>query len=350
MAWAHGITAFLCFLGVGLLVIVLFDPRNKEANSLLVVVVTAGLIVSVYAFIFTYKLVLNPPKIGRSRTRPRHWLFRWASAYRRFQRKRWTAAFEKLRQEREAAERNEHKVETVNTEAAVEDMRLARSYLDDWMNAKGGIKEAKKSDLSFAAKYVAVARTKDPNAKLIIEDKQSKEPQSYTQDDLAAETLFYESQYHSGENADEQNLKKARDILRQALTYKPESIQYREHLADVFINLHDKNSALHVAYQALRIAPYDLRARKLLDRVDAAEQTYPAPNTELTGGLTTAAGSIGMFGGFVFTIAGMFAGYATLGVLIFIAGAVTYFIGTQMTAAFIFQKVMENQLRKQGGK
>ena len=48
-------------------------------------------------------------------------------------------------------------------EGAIEDMRLANSYLEDWVAKNGN------HVLGLAAQYIQLARTKDPNAKLTVQ-------------------------------------------------------------------------------------------------------------------------------------------------------------------------------------
>jgi len=59
----------------------------------------------------------------------------------------------------------------IDTEGAIEDMRLARSYMDEWYEKKG----APASHISFAAKYIEQARAKDPDAKLAVPSEKEKD-------------------------------------------------------------------------------------------------------------------------------------------------------------------------------
>jgi tetratricopeptide (TPR) repeat protein len=308
-----------------------------------VVVISPVIAIGIYVFALVYRLFVKDESQPKRMSFTRR-LFRWGSAYRRLHRKIMEKRVESARRKELA---KQTPVEIINTEAAIEDMRLARSYLDDWLKDKE-IKDSKKALLSFAAKYIQVARTKDPNARLVVQD--PKEPETYTQDDLAAETLFYESQYLSGEKARKRSLAKARDILQQALTYKPESVQYREHLADVFLNLHDKASAMKVAYEALRNAPYDLQARKLLDRIDAAPATTPPSPIDGTtvAGAIAAIGALAMLGGLIVFFMGIFGGYAGNGIALFVLGAIATFVGNLMQNSFLLRKAIDDQTRKRG--
>jgi tetratricopeptide (TPR) repeat protein len=157
---------------------------------------------------------------------------------------------------------------TSQSEEAVEDMRLARSYLKDW--------EDKATDdvLSFAAKHLQSARAKDSNAKLTVEVKIDGKTDllTYSIDDLAGTTLYYQAQMYHRPN-DRESLRQARDTLKTAIEYSPYAIDIRARLADVFLDLHDKKSALAVAKEAVASFPRDLDARKLLDRIEAAPST-----------------------------------------------------------------------------
>jgi|SRR5579862_6636331 len=150
-------------------------------------------------------------------------------------------------------------------EAAIEDMRLAQSYLDDWQLNKNN------HVLGLAAEYIEIARSKDPNATVVVELK----GKEYTRDlnDLAGNVLFYQSQIHSYRDAPEKELKQARDLLQRALQYCPYSSQFREQLAKIHLNLHDKQSALAVANELLAAQPKSLEARKLADFVRTAPET-----------------------------------------------------------------------------
>ena len=158
---------------------------------------------------------------------------------------------------------------TPDPEGAIEDMRLAHSYLQDWEN------KATDDVLSHAAKYLELARTKDPTAKLTVEAKVDGkiEALTYSIDDLAGRTLFYRAQTQYDPN-DRKTLERARDTLKKAIEYAPYSIQFRAKLADVFLDLHDKESALAVAKEAASVNPKNLDARKLLDRIEAAPTTH----------------------------------------------------------------------------
>lgn len=347
MVSARVVLIFATYAACAAVLIVPFvRPMTQEQYTVFVIAVVSALgsiFLAVYLGRFLRRLISKLPK---SRLRL---FFKWASAYRRLHRaqvaKLAQAVEEQQKAEKEKAEANKPKIET---EAAVEDLRLARSYLDDWLKDEKVVLGAKKHLLTFAAQYVGLARKKDPNAQVVIEDK--KEVTSYTVDDLAGETLFYESQYHSGEHATPESLRQAKDILQQALTYQPGNVQYREHLADVFLNLHDRNSALQVAYQALRDAPYDLRARKLLDRIEAAPGTRPPPAMSgmAGGGLLAATGALAMGGGVIWFFVGLFSGGADAAVAVFILGVACFFIGKHLETRYIFQKALENQLRKRG--
>ena len=174
-----------------------------------------------------------------------------------------------LEAERAAAARD-----AFDPEGAIEDMRLAHSYLEDWLTNKGD------HVLGLAAQYIESARTKDPNAKLATEIKKGEnkgEVLTYTLNELAGTTLFYQSQLHSYTDAPRKDLVRARNLLTRAIAYDPYTVQFRRHLVDVHLNLHNKQRALAVAGEALASDPKNLDARKLLDHVQNAPETSP-PN------------------------------------------------------------------------
>jgi len=154
-------------------------------------------------------------------------------------------------------------------------MRLARSYLDDWYKEKSGGQHL----LSFASKYLEQATAKDPSAKLLTENNKG-EPIALTIDDLAGEVLCSQSTYYTYEGAEKKALLKGRDLLRKAIEYVPYSIYYRSRLGDVFLNLHDKQSALAVAREAVQVNPKNLDARK----APRPHRSCPVTETNLASG------------------------------------------------------------------
>ena len=206
---------------------------------------------------------------------------------------------------------------TDGTKAAIEDLR------HDWRT------DGDKGTLSLAARYIESARDKDPSAKLTVTE--NKETLTYTVDEIAGEALFYESQVYSSPTSNRDSLEKARSILRNALTYAPYSIQYREHLADVLLNLHDKTGALKVAQEALEIDPKGLGARKLFDRIESAPVTEAPTYLQSNPDVLMIIGSLMAFGGIVWFVIGLFNGTAAVGVFVAVAGFVVQFVGKVMT-------------------
>jgi tetratricopeptide (TPR) repeat protein len=185
-----------------------------------------------------------------------------------------------------AAQRKQSALDLTNTlpvtfdpEAAVQDMRMAHSYLQDWENSKGNSQTV----LGHAARYIRLAAAKDPNAKLTVEEKG--EPFTYTIDDLSGIALFYEGQGYVYEGAKAEQLERAREVFEKAIAYRPFSVQIRSHLADVFLNLYDKESALRVAQEAVAAMPRNIDARKLLDRIEAAPERSPPTMMETNPGM-----------------------------------------------------------------
>jgi hypothetical protein len=217
---------------------------------------------------------------------------------------------------------------------AIEDLRLVYSYLEDWENKKGGL-----DVLAFAAKYIAKARQKDSNAKLVIDTKD--EPLILSLDDLSGRTLFYEGQHYASNKSDKASLTRAADILRRAIAYQPYSIQIREHLANVYLDLHDKKTAVAVAMDALESSPTDLNARKLFDRIEAAPITRPPPRFQgLDVGCVLPLIMLALIGFAIYSLfQGEFSAAFTLIVIALILGGILRFVeGDRM-----FRKALEHE-------
>jgi tetratricopeptide (TPR) repeat protein len=229
-----------------------------------------------------------------------------------------------------------------DTQGAIEDMRLAKSYLDDWKEKK----DAPRSNLSFAARYLAQARAKDPDAKLVL-DEGKDDPAIYTQDDLSADALFFEAQLHLRTGATKKELKQARDIIKKALAYTPYSVLYLSTLADVYLDLHDKPSALAAAQEALRLNPKSLDARKLLDRIEAAPHTQPPGFAQTNPDLIVILGILLVVGGGIAAVMSMF-GKKTEGLsfILFVLGGAIWYYGRRMEDAKMFDRAYAEELRK----
>jgi hypothetical protein len=237
-----------------------------------------------------------------------------------------------LQAEREAEEARKR----YDPQGAIEDMRLAHSYLQDWEKEKN---VDKLDVLAFAAKYIAKARQKDPNAKLIVETQEGEDVLSL--DDLSGRTLFYEGQHYATFRDDKNKLTKAVDILRTAIAYKPYSIQFRQHLADVYLNLHDKKNALLVARDALEASPTDLEARKLFDRIEAAPVTRPPPRFQgIDAGCVLPLIMLALVGFMIYNLfQGEFSAAFTLLVIALILGGILRFIERDR----MFRKALEHE-------
>lgn len=224
-----------------------------------------------------------------------------------------------------------------DTEGAVEDMRLAHSYLEDWAADKGH------HVLAFAAKYIEEARAKDRDAKLTVEIKSGPdagETIAYSQDELAGMALFYESQAYNIRDAEANDLVKAAELLERAIAYDPASIQYRRHLADVHLNLHDKSAALAVAEQALAVNPKSLEARKLNDYVETAPVTRP-PSPVSGSGIFTAL----MVGLMLFGIIALFSGNFSAAFGLWVVAAILGWFGRMAMSHELIVKAMDEQAR-----
>ncbi len=190
----------------------------------------------------------------------------------------------------------------LDTNGAVEDMRLARSYIDDWYE-----KPADSSVLSFAASYIEKARQKDPDAKLVIPSKNKDEdPDFYSQNELAGEVLYLEALVGYEPTAPRDSLIRTAQTLKRAIAFSPYSIVYRSKLADVYLNLYDRQSALAVAHEALSANPTILDARKLVDRIEAAPDLTPPTFFERNPDALPPIGILMIAGGVVLFVYGAF--------------------------------------------
>ena len=148
--------------------------------------------------------------------------------------------------------------------------------IDDWYD-----KKATDGALSYAAKYVEQARRKDPSARLPVERKKGDVTDLDSLDDMAGEVLCCQALSQYKPTASRESLLGVVATLKKALEYSPHSIFYRAKLADVYLDLHDKFSALDVAEDAVKTNPNNLNARKLLDKIQAAPITRPETDPEL---------------------------------------------------------------------
>ncbi|MGA8611695.1 MAG: hypothetical protein WB760_08235 [Xanthobacteraceae bacterium] len=285
--------------------------------------------------------------------RTRNFIRRKTEEYKKYREDQRQLAKEQAAREAEAARVRETEMATKSAtaaraaydpEAAIEDMRLAHSYLEDWVAKNGN------HVLGLAAQYIQHARNKDPNAKLTVQKTKGEnkgESVTYSLDELAATTLFYQSQLYSYTDAPPVNLQRARDLLKRAITYLPYSVQYRRHLAEVYLNLHDKPNALAVAEEAVSILPKDLDARKLRDFVRIAPETHAPTILETNPGFVFF--SIGLV---IFVIGiiclgnGIFGLAFALIVLALIAGGVGHFLKQDK----MIQKAMDKNARDEANK
>lgn len=159
-----------------------------------------------------------------------------------------------------------------DTEGALDDMRMARSHIDDWLD------ETDKSGLRLATPFIYSALEKDPDARLVVEKKHGGKMESfvYTPKTIAAESLTIEAgiilDIYGGKQYKEQyqrkRLEEARDVLLKALSYNPTSLYVRDRLAHTYYYLRSGEDALRTAEEAVREAPPgDIEARKLRDRI-----------------------------------------------------------------------------------
>ena len=142
---------------------------------------------------------------------------------------------------------------------------------------------------------------------------------------------------------------KARTILERALSYVPTSIQYRSHLADVYLNLHDKDQALAVAQEAVDISPRNLDARKLLDRVETAPVTSAPTYLEENPGSLVMVATLMITAGVIALVASIFGNYGGLAGWLLVGGGALWFYGRSKEKQQIFDQAIAHQKRKNKG-
>ncbi len=217
-------------------------------------------------------------------------------------------------------------------------MRLARSYLDDWYHNK-----AADGALSYAAKYVEQARRKDPSARLPVERKKGDATNLDSLNDMAGEILYCQALSQYEPTAPRERLLRVVTTLNKALEYTPYSISCRAKLADVYLNLHDKQSALRIAQDAVKISPINLDARKLLDKIEAAPITRPETDPELL----VLLGILGMITAVCLIIASMFVrNLEGLSFVLLVGGFIVWMIGRARSRHQLFRKALAEQKRK----
>ena len=225
-------------------------------------------------------------------------------------------------------------------------MRLARSYLDDWYE-----KSAERSALSFAASYIEKARGKDPDAKLVVPTKnKDDDPDVYSQNDLAGEVLYCEALIGYEPTAPRDILIRAAQTLSRAIAFCPYSIAYRSKLADVYLDLYDRKSALVVAREALAANPKTLDARKLVDRIEAAPDLQPPAFFERNPDAIAPIGIIMVVAGIalvIYTFTQPSNNFVSLLLwVLFGGGAIVWYRGRKKEDAALLDKAIAEQHRK----
>lgn len=159
-----------------------------------------------------------------------------------------------------------------DTDGAMQDMRMAYSYFEDWSNPSLTREEENKF-LALATKYIESARSKDPEATVALSTKYG--VLHWTINELAAQALINESVPYFKYEGNKKAIRQGLEILRRALAYDPGNNDIRERIADACLDLYDHAGALAMAREAVKLNPTDIDARKFLDRIEAARRTPP---------------------------------------------------------------------------
>ena len=158
-----------------------------------------------------------------------------------------------------------------DTDGAVQDMRLAHSYLQDWYDVKTHEEERKL--LALASKYIASARSKDPDATVQVPSKYG--PLTYTINELVSLALRHEAAPYFKYKSDKKEMRKGIVLLKKALEYEPNSISIRKEIAETSLDIYDHPTALAMAQESVKLRPNDIETRKFLDQIEAAPRTAP---------------------------------------------------------------------------
>ena len=158
-----------------------------------------------------------------------------------------------------------------DTEGAVQDMRLAHSYLEDWVEAKTHDEERKL--LALATKYIESARSKDPTATVQVQTAYGK--RTFTINGLTSQSLQHEAAPYFKYRANKKQMRKGIVLLKKALEYEPNSTWIRKEIARESLNIYDYPTALAMAQECVALVPNDVETRKFLDQIEAAPRTAP---------------------------------------------------------------------------
>lgn len=229
-----------------------------------------------------------------------------------------------------------------HTAEAIEEMRLARSYIEDIGKRKGDTR----TNLAFATKHLANARAKDPAARLDVPDSKGN-PVPFSIDDIAGEALFCEAVLELAGEPSEDKKREVVETLKKTLQYQPYALHARERLADLYLDLYDRASAVEVAREGVRVSPDSLDARKLLDRIESAPEakkpSWAQRNPEL----------IELIGGLAFWIGALLFAFESfkvslggLSVVIMTFGSVAWVYGHFKFKRLLVQKYIADEARK----
>lgn len=224
-----------------------------------------------------------------------------------------------------------------NTQAAVRDLRVARSYLDEWYDTSNPSGDL----VSRAVGYLEQARAKDPTASIEVADKKGR-VLTWTADSMAAEALHIEASIFL-QHASPGTLRDTRIALEKAVKFAPNNIAYRSKLADVYLDLYQRDRAWELAQQTVQLFPDNVDAIKLRDRIQAAPDRKPPTYFEKNPDLLATYGGLIAFAGIALSFF-----YSEPGVLLIIVGAVLYFWGRKQEKKQIADKAWANAMRKRG--
>ena len=187
-------------------------------------------------------------------------------------------------------------------ETAEHHLKMAKAYLDEAKATLAAAKDASQyisqvqlKDLAEAAQHLNKARAIDPNATLVVEDKEDGARITYKQDFLAGLLLLHEGVAHlnitnaiSGTYDGTQagvprksrkegirSLEKARDSLEKSLIYNPYHEDALKFLYMTYQRLGDRTKARQILERRIELKPEDMSLHREIRTFDQTRTLSP---------------------------------------------------------------------------
>jgi len=116
----------------------------------------------------------------------------------------------------------------------------------------------------------------------------------------------------------------------------------------VYLDLYDRQAALAIAQDAVRLFPKDLEARKLFDRIEASPYRAPPTFVDTNPEALVTIGVVALFVGGILAVMSIF-GAKTEGVsfLVLLCGGGLWLFGRSREKKKLLERAMADQIRKQ---